>query len=130
MNQTHLSWLARALFWASGITSLCLSLYGIVAGIMFDYRLLPEFLLGISMLSPFPLFLMGQKSVRWSAILLVLADITIWAVLAFSGGDGRVLNPFEGLSLYYFWPGALMVLVSIVNRVGGCHVIPGKTEQQ
>lgn len=107
-------WLAQTLLWVAGALSLCLSLYGLLACMMFDYRQLPDLSLGICMLLPFPLFLVTLKSVKWSALLLVLLTCSLWAVQAFLGGPTRSLNPFDGLSPYYFCPAALLLAVLVI----------------
>jgi hypothetical protein len=115
MTLANGSWRRWILLSASGIVSFGLSLYGLFACMMFDYRLLPDLSLGICMLLPFPLFLVSMKSVKWSALLLVLLTCSLWAVQAFLGGPNRSLNPFDGLSPYYFCPAALMLAVLFVN---------------
>jgi len=111
----NMLWLPRILLWASGIASFCLALFGLFACMMFDYRLLSDLSLGICMLLPFPLFLVSMKSVKLSAFLLVLLTTSLWAVQAFLGGPSRSLNPFDGLSPYYFCPAALMLAVLFID---------------
>ncbi len=76
-------WLSRILLGAAGITSLCLSLYELFISTILDYGHLTNWSAGTCLSLPSPLFLVSLKSVKRSALLLLLLPCCVWAVYGF-----------------------------------------------
>jgi hypothetical protein len=61
---------------AGGAISFLLTIYGCIASFMLDYRELEELSLAVCLVAPLPCFLIGLRSKRWSALLLLFSTST------------------------------------------------------
>ncbi len=83
-----------------GIGAFLLTAYGCLVAMMFDYRDPRDLSLGLSLILPFPLFLVSIRSLRWSALLLWIDFITLSVIRAFM----LKVNPVDTFGLFYFCP--------------------------
>jgi hypothetical protein len=118
------STLSLLIWFAGGAGALLLTLYGCFASIMLDLGKPLDFFLALSLVLPFPSFLVGLRSMRCSAALLWLTFALLWLVRA-NIRPNPELNPVDALGALYLLP-TVLVQVAVflapkkeVSVVGG-----------
>jgi len=109
LNESNSNWLAYSLWFTGGGISLFLALYGCIASMMFDYRKIEDLCLGLSLMLPFPCFLIGFRSKRWSATLLWFGFAALWLARA-NIHPNPALNPVDSLGALYLCPAVAVQL--------------------
>ena len=100
----------------SGGITLSLSTWGCFASIMLDYQILPDLLLILCFLLPFPFFLVSVYSLRWSASLLWALFLTLSLVRAFLLTPNPQMNPFDAFGV--------INLSTAISAEGACFFAP------
>lgn len=88
---------ARYLVIAGGALCFDLSASGTMASLLLDHRKPSELALALTLISPLPLFLLSLWSLRISVCALLICNVSLYLIRAFSIGPKPPHNPFDYL---------------------------------
>jgi hypothetical protein len=113
MNKGFNAWIYPWVWIGGGALSLVLTVYGCLVWMMLDYRIPGDLCLGLCLILPFPCFLIGLRSMRWSAALLWFVFVALWLTRTQIHPNPE-LNPLDRLGALYLCP-AIAVQLAVFS---------------